>query len=76
MIGANRMYQVTIKVDNRDKNPLVELFNSEWEASEFCSMEFTRRMDYMVQHCPYYITENDYTVMEDHEWKLYNIERV
>ena len=68
-------YRVTYAIDSLDPSPLVKLFDSEWEAQEFLSEEINSRMDYLVQHSVYSISESEYESMYELESSLARIER-
>ena len=69
-------YKVTYAIDSLDPNPLVKLFEDEWEAQEFLSDEIQSRVDYLVQHSIHSITESEYDSICEIEYSLARIERM
>ena len=53
-------YKVTYAIDSLDTNPVIKTFDEHYEMEEWIFDEVQRRMDYVVQHSPYTITEKEY----------------
>ena len=69
-------YQVTYAIDSLDTKPVIKTFESEFEAEEWLNDEVQRRMDYVVQHSPYTISEEEYREIEEYEYSLVRIEKL
>lgn len=69
-------YRVTYAIDSLDPNPTIRIFEDEWEAHEFLSDAIASRIDYIVQHSPYSISEDEYDAISEMEHSLARIERV
>ena len=69
-------YKVTYAIDSLDPNPIVKTFDEEYEALEWLHDEVQRRMDYVVQHSPYTISEKEYQEIEQNEYTLVRLEKV
>ena len=69
-------YKVTYAIDSLDTNPVIKTFEHEYEAEEWLNDEVQRRMDYVVQHSPYTISEEEYREIEENEYTLVRIEKL
>ena len=69
-------YKVTYAIDSLDTNPVIKTFEHEYEAEEWLNDEVQERMDYIVQHSPYTISEEEYREIEENEYSLIRIEKV
>ena len=69
-------YKVTYAIDSLDTNPVIKLFESEYEAEEWMNDEIQERMDYIVQHSQYTISEKEYQEIEEYEYSLVRLEKV
>ena len=69
-------YKVTYAIDSLDPNPTVKIFDEEYEALEWLHDEVQRRVDYVVQHSPYTITDEEYQEIEQNEYSLVSLEEV
>ena len=69
-------YKVTYAIDSLDTKPVIKIFESEYEAEEWLHDEVQRRMDYVVQHSPYTISEKEYQEIEENEYSLVRIEKL
>lgn len=69
-------YKVTYAIDSLDPNPTVKLFEDEWEALDWLSDAINDRVDYIVQHSPYSISDKEYESILEIEQSLTRIERV
>ena len=69
-------YKVTYAIDSLDSNPTVKTFEHEYEAEEWLFDEVQRRVDYVVQHSPYTITDEEYQEIEENEYSLVRIEEL
>ena len=69
-------YKVTYAIDSLDTKPVIKLFESEYEALEFMSDEIQRRIEYVVEHSPFSISEKEYQEIEENEYTLVRIEKL
>ena len=69
-------YKVTYAIDSLDTQPVVKLFDEEYEAEEWLFDEVQRRMDYVVQHSLYFISKEEYQEIEENEYTLVRIEKL
>jgi len=69
-------YKVTYAIDSLDTQPVVKLFDEEYEAEEWLHNEIQERMDYTVQHSPFSISEEEYQEIEEYEYSLVRIEKL
>ena len=68
-------YKVIYPVDSLDSNPTIKIFNEEYEALEWVENEVQRRIDYIVQHSPFTISEEEYQQIEESEYSLVQIQQ-
>ena len=68
------MWKVTYAVDSLDPNPTVTMFNEEYEAIDWLSDEMSRRVDHVVQHSPYSISESELVEIQENEASLARID--
>ena len=69
-------YKVTYAIDSLDSNPTIKTFEHEYEALEWLENEVQRRMDYVVHHSAYSISEERYKEIEENEYQLVRIEKL
>ena len=69
-------YKVTYSIDSLDTQPVVKLFDEEYEALEWMSDEIQRRIEYVVEHSQFSISEKEYKEIEENEHTLVRIEKV
>ena len=69
-------YKVTYAIDSLDTKPVIKIFESEYEALEFMSDEIQRRIEYVVEHSPFSISEKEYQEIEENEHTLVRIEKL
>ena len=69
-------YKVTYPIDSLDTNPTIKTFEHKYEAEEWLHNEVQERMDYMVQHSPFSISEEEYKEIEEIEYSLVRIEKI
>jgi len=72
--SQGRFYIVTQAVDSLDPNPERKVFLDEYDAQDYVSESLSHRMDYIVQHSPHSITEQEYEELQEQELALINIE--
>jgi len=67
-------YKVTYAIDSLDTNPTTVTFAEEWEAIDWLENEISRRIDYVVQHSAYSISETELEGIREVETSLARIE--
>ena len=72
----NRNFKVTYACFPLDEKPVIKIFEHEYEAEEWLHNEVQERIDYVVQHSPYTISEEEYQEIEENEYTLVKIEEV
>ena len=70
------MWKVTYAIDSLDPNPVVMEFEEEYEAIDWLNDETKRRVDHIVEHSPYSVSEEDLTGLFEQEFSLARIDRV
>jgi hypothetical protein len=77
MIGTRDMtYRVTYAIDSLDPQPKVKTFDFEYEAIDWLNDERARRVDFIIMHSPYMVSEADRLALEETEAALSRVERV
>ena len=66
-------YKVTYAIDSLDTKPVIKTFDEEYEALEWLENEVQERIDYIVQHSPFTISEKEYQEIEENEYTLVRI---
>ena len=69
-------YKVTYACFPLDEKPVIKTFDEHYEMEEWIFDEVQRRMDYVVQHSPYTISEEEYREIEENEYQLVRIEEI
>ena len=69
-------YKVTYAIDSLDTQPVVKLFDEEYEALEWMNDEIQRRIEYVVEHSQFSISEKEYQEIEENEHTLVRIEKL
>lgn len=68
------MFTVTYAFDSLDPNPTIERFEDFWEAEEFIHDEVDRRVNFLVEHSPYSISDKERDEMYELEYSLVHLE--
>ena len=68
-------YKVTYAIDSLDTKPVIKIFENEHDAEEFLHESVQQRMDFIVQHSQYTISEKEYKEIEEIEYSLVRIEK-
>lgn len=76
LVDSVRYWLVTEAVDSLDPNPDQYLFTTEQEALDHVSEGIRTRVDYIVQHSPYSISEDELQALEEQEAQLFKVEEV
>ena len=77
---ANRLrsngkaYVVTYAIDTLDPKPMRVAFLDEWEAQEWVDDSVTERVQHIVDHSPYTISETELEIIRETEMSLIHIE--
>ena len=69
-------YKVTYAIDSLDTKPVIKIFENEHDAEEFLHESVQQRMDFIVQHSQYTISEKEYQEIEENEYTLVRIEKL
>jgi hypothetical protein len=69
-------YKVIYAIDSLDTKPVIKTFDEEYEALEWLENEVQERIDYTVQHSPFFISEKEYQEIEENEYTLVRIEKL
>jgi len=69
-----QFYIVTQAVDSLDPSPERKVFLCEYEAQDYISESLQHRMDYIVQHSPYSISESEYEALQEQEMELIRLD--
>jgi len=69
-------FKVTYAIDSLDTQPVVKLFDEEYEAIEWMNDEIQRRISYVVEHSQFSISEKKYQEIEENEHTLVRIEKL
>ena len=69
-------YRVTYAIDSLDPQPKVKTFAFEHEALDWLSDERARRVDCIIMHSPYMVSETDRLALEETEAALSRVERL
>ena len=68
------MFQVTYAVDSLDPNPTIKHFDTETDALDWVNDEVHRRVDHIVQHSQYSVSEKEYEELIEQEFCLAQVE--
>jgi len=69
-------YKVTYAIDSLDTQPVVKLFDNEFDAIEWMNDEIQRRISYVVEYSQFSISEKEYQEIEENEHTLVRIEKL
>lgn len=69
----DRVYLVTVAVDSMDPSPDIIAFDCESEAHDFITDTIQARVDHMVAHSPYSVSQSDLEGYEEQESQLVTI---
>jgi hypothetical protein len=69
-------WKVTYAADSLDPNPIVEMFEEQWEAIDFATEEMHRRVQFQVEHSQYSLSKQDVREIEEHETQLIRIDHI
>ena len=69
-------YKVTYAIDALDTKPVIKFFQNEFDAEEWLHNEVQERMNFIVQHSQYTISEKEYQELEEIEYSLVRIKKI
>ena len=69
-------YKVTYKIDSLDTNPSIEMFNDSNEMFDYIHEEVQRRINWSVEHSPYFLSDKDLKDLEAVEYSLVRIDEL
>ena len=76
LVDSVRYWLVTEAVDSLDPRPDQYLYTTEQEALDHVSEGIQTRVDYIVQHSPHSISEDELQALEEQESELFRVEEV
>lgn len=68
--SLGRVAVVEVYVDTMDSSPDVIAFDTDWEAYDFLHEEVERRVEHLVSHSPYAVSEEEREAMQGQEYQL------
>ena len=75
-LPLNAKYKVIYAVDYLDSNPTIKYFDDWYDMQDYVPDEIQRRIDYIVQHSSFTISEEEYKEIEEYEYSLLKIEEL
>ena len=75
-LPLNAKYKVIYAVDYLDSNPTIKYFDDWYYMQDYVHDEIQRRIDYIVQHSSFTISEEEYKEIEEYEYSLLKIEEL
>tara|TARA_R100000951_G_scaffold10274_1_gene8805 strand:+ start:323 stop:538 length:216 start_codon:yes stop_codon:yes gene_type:complete len=69
-------FKITYAIDSLDPNPTTKTFEQEWEAIDWLNDEISRRIEFIVSHSPYIVSEAELETITETEYSLCKIERI
>jgi len=76
LVESVRYWLVTESVDSMDPSPDQYLFTTEQDALDHVSEGIQTRVDYLVQHSPHSISEDELEALQEQEAQLFTVEEV
>jgi hypothetical protein len=70
------MYKVTYAIDYMDPCPTVAFFDEEWEAQDWIDTEVSERVQHIIDHSPYTISQEELDGICESEYTLVTMEKV
>ncbi len=71
-----RTYQVTYACDYMDTNPTVKVFDLFEDMSDWIEEEVSNRMDWIVQHSPWTISNDEWYELQENEYSLIKVKEI
>lgn len=75
MFKTTEKWVVTYAIDSLDPSPMVMSFDTWDEAQDWIAREVEQRVQYTVEHSPYYVTEEERDQMTETEACLVSVEK-
>ena len=72
----DKRYQVTYACDYMDTNPIIKTFDLFDEMSDWIEEEVSNRMDWIVQHSPWTISNDEWYELQENEYSLIKVKEV
>ena len=72
----NKRYQVTYACDYMDTNPTVKVFDLFEDMSDWIEETVADRMDWIVQHSPWTISNDEWYEQEEIEYSLIKVKEI
>ncbi len=72
----NKHYQVTYACDHMDTMPTVKVFDVFEDMSDWIEEEVSNRMDWIVQHSPWTISNDEWYELQENEYSLIKVKEV
>ena len=76
LVDSVRYWLVTESVDSMDPWPDQYLFTTEWEALDHVAEGIQTRVDYLVQHSPQSVSEDELEALQEQEAQLFTLAEV
>ena len=76
LLIMERTYQVTYACDSLDPNPIVKIFNEFNEMSDWIEEEVSNRMDWIIQHSPWTISNDEWYELQENEYSLIKVKEI
>jgi len=74
MRSNSHAYVVTYAIDTLDPKPMRVAFLNEWEAQDWIEESVSERIQHIVDHSPYTISETELEIIRETEMSLVHIE--
>ena len=71
-----RTYQVTYACDYMDTNPTVKVFDLFEDMSDWIEETVADRMDWIVQHSPWTISNDEWYELQENEYSLIKVKEI
>ena len=73
---TTKKYKVTYAIDYNDPNPTIKYFDEWHTMQEWVDEEVQGRIDFQVQHSPFFINEKDLKDIEEVEYSLVKVDEL
>ena len=71
-----KTYQVTYACYTLDQNPIVKVFNEFNEMSDWIEVEVSNRVDWIIQHSPWTISNDEWYEIQENEYSLIKVKEI
>ena len=72
----DKHYQVTYACDYMDTNPTVKVFDLFEDMSDWIEETVSQRMDWIVQHSPWTISNDEWYELQENEYSLIKVKEI